>query len=193
MGSVRESSETDFQDCGYWNLLFPFYLALKIGVLNGWAEEPVSGMVWVWEFHQWVSQLSGLRPLPMLWSSVIIAIGWGRAPTTPLLISGLISFHQRQQIQTGYLDLGWSPRNLAKYYSNSRSLPGPSRMWDMAGTGLAHTRLLGEVFLQLECSGWKQPVSGLNLAACEIELLASFLDTATLGAGFILATCWTRF
>lgn len=62
-------------------------------------------------------------------------------------------------------------------------------MWDMAGTGLAHTRLLGEVFLQLECSGRKQPVSGLNLAACEIELLASFLDTATLGAGFILATC----
>lgn len=65
-------------------------------------------------------------------------------------------------------------------------------MWDMAGTGLARTRLLGEVFVQLECSGWKQPVSGLNLAAntaCEIELLASFLDTATLGAGFILATC----
>lgn len=62
----------------------------------------------------------------------------------------------------------------------------------MAGTGLAHTRLLGGVFPQLEYSGWKQLVSGLNLganSACEVKLLASFLDTATLGAGFILATC----
>lgn len=117
----------------------PILFGLKTGGLNGWAEEPVlSGIVWVWSFiSESVSEPSGLQPLPTLWSSMIIAVGCGQAPTT--LSSGLISFHQRQQIQTGYL--GWSPRNLAKYYSNCELLPEPNRKWDMAGTGSAHTRL----------------------------------------------------
>ena len=50
-----------------------FYLALKTEVANRWAEEPVlPGMVSVWESHH---ESAGLQPLPILWSSVIVAIG----------------------------------------------------------------------------------------------------------------------
>ena len=53
------------------------------------------------------------------------------------------------------------------------------------------TPLLGGVFRQLECEGWKQWVLDFRQgadAAWEVESFASFLVAATLGVGFILAT-----
>lgn len=60
-------------------------------------------------------------------------------------------------------------------------------MWEMAEQALlTHAFLAG---CSSERSRWQQRFSDLNLVAntaCEVELSASFLGAATLGAGFIL-------